>query len=85
MGLDRLSRLAAVLAHASTHTKPLGATFIVLFTLFVIGMVALIFLTVRYVIRRDRAGRAEWLERQVEQQRLAADAAAAAANPDRRQ
>jgi Flp pilus assembly protein protease CpaA len=45
-----------------------NAAFFTLFAIFVAGMLVLIFLTLRFVIRRDRAGRKAWLERQVERQ-----------------
>jgi hypothetical protein len=41
-----------------------NAAFFTLFGVFVVAMLVLIFLTVRFVIRRDRAGRKAWLERQ---------------------
>jgi hypothetical protein len=41
-----------------------NAAFFTLFGVFVAAMLVLIFLTLRFVIRRDRAGRKAWLERQ---------------------
>jgi hypothetical protein len=45
-----------------------NAAFFTIFGIFIVAMLVLIFLTLRFVIRRDRAGRAAWLERQVERQ-----------------
>jgi hypothetical protein len=41
-----------------------NAAFFTLFGVFIVAMFVLIFLTLRFVIRRDRAGRKAWLERQ---------------------
>jgi hypothetical protein len=48
-----------------------NAVFFTLFGIFIVGMLVLIFLTVRFVVRRDQAGRKAWLERQVEKQNQA--------------
>jgi hypothetical protein len=40
-----------------------NVAFFVLFGIFVIAMVVLTFITLRWVIRRDKAGRQAWLER----------------------
>ncbi len=57
-----------VLARTAPKAAASNAGFVVLFAIFVVGMLVLIFLTMRYVIRRDKAGRQAWLERQVERQ-----------------
>jgi hypothetical protein len=38
--------------------------FVVLFSIFVVAMLVLIFITLRWTIRRDRAGREAWRQRQ---------------------
>jgi hypothetical protein len=52
----------------SATVRPLLAAsntaFFVLFGIFVAGMLVLIFLTLRWTIRRDRVGRAAWRQRQ---------------------
>lgn len=42
------------------------ATFYAVFGVFVVAFVVLVVVTVRWAVRRDRVGRAEWLRRQEE-------------------
>lgn len=46
-----------------------GAAFDAVFGVFVAALVVLAVVTMRWAVRRDRAGRASWLERQREQAR----------------
>ncbi len=56
-----------------------NAAFFTLFSVFVVAMLVMIFITVRWVIRRDRAGRKAWVQRQLAlQQQSEADADAQA-------
>jgi hypothetical protein len=57
MVLELSSTLRPLLAASNT-------AFFVLFGIFVVGMLVLIFLTLRWTIRRDRAGREAWRQRQ---------------------
>jgi len=58
-----------------------NAAFFTLFGVFVVAMLVLIFLTLRWVIRRDRAGRRAWVERQVARQQDAEAASGASGSP----
>jgi hypothetical protein len=64
-GCDTSSTLASVMA--STLLHPLLAsdvTFAVLFGIFVVALAVLVVLTLMWVVRRDRALRADWRARQ---------------------
>ncbi len=41
----------------------LRGVFTAVFSVFVLALVVLVVLTIRWAVRRDRAGRAAWLER----------------------
>ncbi len=65
---------------AFTSGHPLiaaGAAFFAVFGLFVVAFGVLVVITVRWAVRRDRVGRAEWVQRQ--------KAAAAAVPPQGRE
>jgi hypothetical protein len=40
-----------------------SAAFVVVFAFFVAGLLALVVITLRWAVRRDRQGRAQWVER----------------------
>jgi ABC-type branched-subunit amino acid transport system permease subunit len=58
---------APVLRPPLTHPLPLlasNAAFVAIFAVFVVALVTLIVIVLMWAIRRDRAGRAAWLQRQ---------------------
>jgi uncharacterized protein HemY len=62
--------MTSVPAHSVHHLLPLAASnvsFVVVFSIFVVALVVLIVITLRFVIRRDRQGRVAWRERQQNQ------------------
>jgi hypothetical protein len=58
-----------------------NAAFFAVFGVFVVAMLVLIFLTLRWVIGRDRAGRKAWVDRQVARQQDADAAAGSTGSP----
>lgn len=71
VGFDAAS--TAVLT-AALGTKGIGTPFLVVFAVFLVAFLVLAVVTIRWAVRRDRVGRAEWARRH-------ADAAAAGTVP----
>lgn len=66
----------ATMLSAAIGTGGVDAAFVAVFAVFVVAFVVLAVVTIRWAVKRDRAGRAEWLARQ-------ASADAAAGDPGR--
>jgi len=81
-GLDPRNRRGPASSHSlgsdvigiPTDVAAANIAFGVVFGAFVIALVALIVITLRWAIRRDRVGRAEWIRRRTEGDLGAADA-----------
>lgn len=58
---------SAAVTVAALGTKGIGTTFLAVFAVFVLAFAVLVVVTIRWAVRRDRAGRAEWARRQAEQ------------------
>lgn len=68
--------LEAVIAAGRLLLVSADAAFYAVFGVFVGAFVVLVVVTVRWAVRRDRTGRAEWLRRQEDAQRPGPDAGA---------
>jgi hypothetical protein len=66
----------------STLLATSNAAFYIVFGVFVVAMLVLAFLTMRWAIRRDKVGLAEWRRRKVEQAFKRASARGGAGGPN---
>lgn len=64
MPTDTALRPPPTIAGALPHLLAANVAFDAVFGVFVVALVVLSVITLRWAVRRDRAGRAEWLRRQ---------------------